>query len=74
MKLNRQLIKRSAKQRKATITQAKSASGHTSRDHLSEHTFSNFQYIAADFQILLLNRLQTTYTSKKQFEEENGFF
>ena len=50
---------KSAKQRRATIALAKSASCHTTRDHLSEHAFSNFQYIAADFQILLLDRYTT---------------
>ena len=66
--------KKSAKQRRAATAQKKSAGGQTKNDHLTEGVFANMQYLAPDFQILLLERLLKTYTSKKQFEDEVDFF
>ena len=66
--------KKSAKQRRATVAQKKSAGGQTKNDHLTEALFANMQYLAPDFQILLLERLLKTYTSKKQFEDKLDFF
>ena len=66
--------KKSAKQRRATAAQKKSAGGQMKNDHLTEALFTNFQYLAPDFQILPLERLLKTYTSKKQFEDKVDFF
>ena len=38
--------KKSAKQRRATASQKKSAGGQTKNDHLTEAMFANFQYLA----------------------------
>ena len=65
---------KSAKQRRAATALKKSAGGQTKNDHLTEALFANMQYLAPDFQILLLERLLKTYTSKKQFEDEVDFF
>ena len=66
--------KKSCKQRRASASQKKAAGGQSKTDHLTEAMFANFQYLAPDFQIILLERILNTYTSKKQFEDEVDFF
>ena len=66
--------KKRCKQRRASASQKKAAGGQSKTDHLTEAMFANFQYLAPDFQIILLERILHTYTSKKQFEDEVDFF
>ena len=66
--------KKSCKQRRASASQKKAAGGQSKTDHLTEAMFANFQYLAPDFHIILLERILNTYTSKKQFEDEVDFF